>query len=129
MLLNKLIKDCAIKNAVLKQVRSPCKYKILSLITLKIHVHGLVLHDVIVMLEDTISEEIVNYLQEYFQGPFSVFRKELLHIFDGCPDIELKEWLGKSLILLQENHKILLKQVWCPPKTLFHQSNLPKQFC
>ena len=96
MLLNKLIKDCAIKNAVLKQVRSPWKYKILSLITLKIHVHGLVLHDVIVMLEDTISEEIVNYLQEYFQGPFSVFRKELLHIFDGCPDIELKDMVRKK---------------------------------
>ena len=66
----------AIKNAVLKQVRTPCKEILLRLITLKLHVHGLVLHDVISMLDNKMSEETVNYLQEYFRYPFKIFRKK-----------------------------------------------------
>ena len=45
------------------------------------------------MLENTISEENVNYLQEYFQNPFTVFRKKILHVFDGCPDISLNDMI------------------------------------
>ena len=45
------------------------------------------------MLESTISEENVNYLQEYFQYPFTVFRKKILHIFDGCSDIKLNDMI------------------------------------
>ena len=86
----------AIKKAVLKQVRIPCKDILLRMVTQKIHVHGLVLHDVIAMLEDSISEESVNYLQEYFQDPFSVFRKKILHVFDGCPDIILKDLIREK---------------------------------
>ena len=66
------------------------------MVTQKIHVHGLVLHDVIAMLEDSISEESVNYLQEYFQDPFSVFRKKILHVFDGCPDIRLNDLIREK---------------------------------
>ena len=54
----------AIKNAVQRQVRTACKNILLHLVNQKIHAHGLVLHDVIAMLENTISEENVNYLQE-----------------------------------------------------------------
>ena len=86
----------AIKNAVQKQVRTPCKDILLRLVTQKIHVHGLVLHDVIAMLENTISEENVNYLQEYFQYPFTVFRKKILHVFDGCPDIRLNDMIREK---------------------------------
>ena len=80
-----------IKNGVQKQVRTPCKDILLRLVTQKIHVHGLVLHDVIATLENTISEENVNYLQEYFQSAFTLFRKKILHVFDGCPDIRLND--------------------------------------
>ena len=86
----------AIKNAVQKQVRTPCKDILLRLVTQKIHVHGLVLHDVIDMLENTISEENVNYLQEYFQYPFTVFRKKILHVFDGCHDIRLNDMIREK---------------------------------
>ena len=86
----------SIKKAVLKKVRVPCKDILLRMVTQKIHVHGLVLHDVIPMLEDSISEESVNYLQEYFQDPFSVFRKKILHVFDGCPDIRLNDLIREK---------------------------------
>ena len=86
----------AIKNAVLKQVRSPCKDILLRLITQKIHVHGLVLHDVIAMLEDPVREENVDYLQEYFRNPFKVFREKILHLFDGCPDIRLNHLIREK---------------------------------
>ena len=86
----------AIKNAVQKQVRTACKNILLNLVNQKIHVHGLVLHDVIAMLENTISEENVNYLQEYFQNPFTVFRKKNLHVFDGCPDISLNDMIREK---------------------------------
>ena len=81
----------ALRNAVLKQIRTPCKDMLLHLVTQKIHVHGLVLHDVISMLENTISKENVNYVQEYFRYPLRVFRKKLLHIFDGYPEIRLND--------------------------------------
>ena len=81
----------ALRNAVLKQIRTPCKDILLQLVTQKIHVHGLVLHDVISMLKNTISKDNVNYLQEYFQYPFRVFRKKILHVFDGCPEIRLND--------------------------------------
>ena len=86
----------ASRNAVLKQIRTPCKDILLRLVTQKIHVHGLVLHDVIAMLENTISQENVNYLQEYFQDPFRVFRKKILHVFDGCPDIKLNDMIRQK---------------------------------
>ena len=86
----------ALRNAVLKQIRTPCKDILLRLVTQKIHVHGLVLHDVIDMLENTISVENVNYLKEYFQDPFRVFRKKILHVFDGCPDIKLNDMIREK---------------------------------
>ena len=35
------------------------------------------LHDVIATLENTISEENVNYIQEYFPYPFFAYRKKI----------------------------------------------------
>ena len=81
----------ALRNAVLKQIITPCKDILLHLVTQKIHVHGLVLHDVISMLKNTISKDNMNYLQEYFQFLFRVFRKIILHVFDGCPEIRLND--------------------------------------
>ena len=48
------------------------------------------------MLENTISEENVNYLQEYFQNPFKIFRKNFLHVFDGCPDSRLNKMIREK---------------------------------
>ena len=86
----------AMRNAVMKKVRTPCKDIISRLVTQKIHVHGLVLHDVISMLENTISEENVDYLQEYFENPFSVFRQKILHVYEGCPDIRLNDMIREK---------------------------------
>ena len=100
----------AIRNAVQKQVRAPCKDILLGLVTQKLHVHGLVLHDVIAMLENTISEENLNYLQEYFQNPFSVFRKKILHVFNGCPDIRLNDMIRQKFDNAVMKTKIFLEK-------------------
>ena len=86
----------ALRNAVLKQISTPCKDILLRLVTQKIHVHGLVLHNVIDMLEDNIRMENVNYLKEYFPDLFHVFRKKILHVFDGCPDIKLNDMIREK---------------------------------
>ena len=48
------------------------------------------------MLENTISEENGNYIQEYFQYLFVVFRKNILHVFDGCTDIRLNDMIKEK---------------------------------
>ena len=79
-----------IKDAVLADIRIHCKDILLRLVTQKIHIHGLVLHDVIAML-DNIDDEKVKYIQEYFHHPFDVFEKKILHVFDSCQDIRLND--------------------------------------
>ena len=64
--------------------------------SIKVHVHGLVLHDVIEMLEDDITEENINYLKEYFEKPFLVFKKKILHVLEGCSDIKLNEMMRQK---------------------------------
>ena len=83
----------AIKDKAAKQIRILCKDILLRLVTQKVHVHGLVLHDVIAMLEDDLTEENINYLKEYFQKPFRVFKKKILHVLDECPDIRLNDMM------------------------------------
>ena len=82
-----------IKDAAVKDVRTDCKNILFRLITQKIHVHGLVLHDVIAMLNEGINEENVNYVKKYFFHPFDVFEKKILHVFDACQDIKLNEMI------------------------------------
>ena len=50
---------------------------LLRLITQKMHVHGLVLHDVIAMLNEDINEENVTYIKEYFFKENPSFKKIL----------------------------------------------------
>ena len=90
--ITKILHD-AIKDTSVKQIRILCKDILLRLVTQKVHVHGLVLHDVIAMLEDDVTEESICYIKEYFQKPFLVFKKKILHVLDGCPDINLNEML------------------------------------
>ena len=86
----------AIKDTATTQIRILCKDILLRLVTQKVHVHGLVLHDVIAMLGDDISEENIDYLKEYFRKPFLVFKKKNLHVIDGCPDIRLNEMMRQK---------------------------------
>ena len=90
--ITKILHD-AIKDTSVKQIRILCKDILLRLVTQKIHVHGLVLHDVIAMLEDDVTDESIYYIKEYFQKPFLVFKKKILHVLDGCPDINLNEMM------------------------------------
>ena len=106
----------AIKKAVLKQVRTPCKNILLRLVTQKIHVHGLVLHDVIDMLDNKITEETVNYLQEYFQYPFKVFRKKILHVFEGCSDIRLNDLIQEKFVTATRKTKEFIEKDLKPSK-------------
>ena len=69
----------AIKDTAATKIRILCKDILLLLVTEKVHVHGLVLHDVIAMLEDDITEENISYLKEYFEKPFLVFKKKIFH--------------------------------------------------
>ena len=86
----------AIKDTAAKKIRILCKDILLRLVTQKVHVHGLVLHDVIAMLEDDITEENIDYLNEYFRKPFQVFQRKILHVLDGCPDINLNEMMRQK---------------------------------
>ena len=86
----------AIKKAALKQVSTSCKEILLRLVPLKMHVHGLVLHDVIAMLDKTISEENVHYIQMYFEDPFKVLEEKIFHVFDGCTNIRLKDMIREK---------------------------------
>ena len=86
----------AIKDTAAKKIRILCKDILLRLVTQKVHVHGLVLHDVIAMLEDDITEENIDYLNEYFRKPFQVFQRKILHVLDGCPDINLNEMMRQE---------------------------------
>ena len=86
----------SIKNAALKQVVTPCKDILLQLVTQKMHVQGLVLHDIIDKLDRDISEENIVYIQEYFSHPARLFRRKISHIFDGCHDIRLDRMIGEK---------------------------------
>ena len=86
----------AIKEAVFKKVEGPCKEMLSELVTQKMHVHGLVLHDIIDMLSDDISEENITYIQDYFSEPFCVFRKKISDIFDNCLDIQLSDMIKEK---------------------------------
>ena len=105
----------AIKNSVLTQVRTPCKNILLGLITQKIHVHGLVLHDVISFLDNTMSEEAVNYLQEYFRYPFKIFRKKILHVFEGA-DIKLNDLIQEKFVIATRKTKELIGKYLKPSR-------------
>ena len=83
----------AIKGTAAKQIRILCKGILLRLVTQKVHVHGLVFHDVIAMLEEDLTEESKNYLKEYFRKPFRVFKKKILHVLEECPDIRLNDMM------------------------------------
>ena len=85
-----------IKDKVVKDVTIHCKDMLLRLVTLKIHVHGLVLHDVVVMLEKDINDENLDYIQKYFQQPFDVFREKISHVFDGCQNIRLNDMMREE---------------------------------
>ena len=86
----------SIKNAALKQVVTPCKDILLQLVTQKMHVQGLVLHDIIDKLDRDISKENIVYIQEYFSHPARLFRRKISHIFDGCHDIRLDRMIGEK---------------------------------
>ena len=114
-----------IKEAALKQVINPCKEILLQLVTQKMHVHGLVLHDIVDMVDIDICEEKSNYMQEYFSFPLKIFRKKMLHVFDGCPDIRLNNLVKEKFDTaarkikeifknnLQPSEKSLLIEVIC----------------
>ena len=106
----------AIKNAVLKQVRTPCKDILLRLVTQKVHVHGLVLHDVISMLDNKMSEETVNYLQGYFRHPFKIFRKKIVHVFEGCSDIRLNDLIQEKFVTATRITKKFIEKDLKPSK-------------
>ena len=86
----------AIKNAALKQVVTPCKEMVLELVTQKMHIHGLVLHDIIDMLDHDISEENIVYIQEYFSHPARLFRRKISHVFDGYRGIRLDRMIKEK---------------------------------
>ena len=73
--ITKILRD-VIKDTAVTKIRILSKDILLRLVTQKVHVHGLVLHDVIAMLEDDITEENINYLKEYFENLFLVFNKK-----------------------------------------------------
>ena len=100
----------AIRKAVLKQVRTPCKKTLLRLVSLKLHVHGLVLYDVMSMLDNNMSEETVNYLQEYFRYPFKIFRKKILHVFEGCSGIRLNDLIQEKFASAIRKTKVIIEK-------------------
>ena len=93
--ITKILRD-VIKDTAVTKIRILSKDVLLRLVTQKVHVHGLVLHDVIAMLEDDIAEENINYLKEYFEKLFLVFNKKILHVLDGCSDIRLHEMMRQK---------------------------------
>ena len=103
-ILHERIKDAAVKN-----VRIDCKDILLCLITQKIHVHGLVLHDVIAMLNEGINEETATYVKEYFFHPFRAFEKKNLHVFDACQDITLNNMIRVKFDTIIKRIKLSLK--------------------
>ena len=88
------------------------------MVTQKIHVHGLVLHDVIAKLETTTTEETVDYLQEYFRYPLKVFKKKILHVFDGCPDIRLNDFIQEQFVTATRKAKQFIETDLQPSKQL-----------
>ena len=104
--ITKILRD-AIKDTAEIKTKILCKDILLRLVTQKVHVHGLVLHDVIAMLEDDISEENIDYLKDYFRKPFLVFKKKILHVLDGCPDINLNEIMRQQFDVAARNIRYL----------------------
>ena len=85
-----------IRDNVVKEVANLCKDMLLRLVSQKIHVHGLVLHDVVTMLEKDINDENLDYIQNYFYHPFDVFRKKIVHVFDGYQDIRMNKMMREK---------------------------------
>ena len=106
----------AVKKAAMNQVTTSCKEIVLRLVPLKMHVHGLVLHDVIAMLDKTINEENVNYIQEYFQDPFKVLEEKIFHVFDGCPNIRLKDMIREKFDTAVRKTRTFIKMELTPSK-------------
>ena len=94
----------ALKNAVVKQVITPCKEMVLQLIKQKIHFHGLVFLDIIHKLDYNLSEENSMYVHGYLTRPFEAFRNKISHVLNDCTDIKLNE-------LIKENFDIALREM------------------
>ena len=82
---------------------------------------------VIAMLENTISEENGNYIQEYFQYLFVVFRKNILHVFDGCTDIRLNDMIKEKFGPVIRTTNEFMKKDFRVSEHSSDSSNLPKQ--
>ena len=59
------------------------------------------------MLENTINEENMNYIQEYFHFPLFVLRKKIKHVFDDCTDIRLNDMIRLKFDTAIKKQKIL----------------------
>ena len=115
-----------VKEAALRQINTPCKRIILSLITQKIHVHGLVLHDVIAMVSDSdANDDHVNYVRQYFQDPFQVFKEKIFHVIEGCSYIKFGAMAKDNFEKVLENIKKLFYNKFKPEK----ESSLIEVIC
>ena len=85
-----------IKDNVVEDVTIHCKNFLLRLVDQSIQIHGLVLHDVVAMLEKEISNKNLDYIRQYFQHPFDVFREKISHVFDGYQNIRLNDMMGEK---------------------------------
>ena len=73
--ITKVLRD-AIKDTATIQIKTLSKDILLRLVTQKVHVHGLVLHDVIAMLEDDITEENIDYPKNILKSLSRSLRKK-----------------------------------------------------
>ena len=113
-----------IKDKVVKDVTIHCRNMLLGLVNMKIHVHGLVLHDVVAMLEKDINDKSLDYIQKYFHQPFDVFREKILHVFDG-QDIRLNDMMREKF----DTDLIRMKQSLQSDLQASHEKSLTEVMC
>ena len=84
------------KNKPLK-IKAEVYQLILGLLTQKVHVHGLVLYDVVDMVTNSIdTKESKEYLTVYFNSPFTAFEIKIKEVIDANKNLDIDARLERK---------------------------------
>ncbi|XP_065643331.1 interferon-induced very large GTPase 1-like [Hydra vulgaris] len=96
----------AAKKQALVSIRGVLKELVLNRITQKLHVHGLVLRDVIeVVSKNPTSDEEISFLKTYFNEPFVSFKDKISQVIDDNEESNISKEFNLKLNAIIEKLK------------------------
>ncbi|XP_047130372.1 interferon-induced very large GTPase 1 [Hydra vulgaris] len=108
----------AIFSNVIKNIPGTIKELFLKRVSLKEHIHGLVLLDIIDAVQNnSLTDLNIIYLKDYFRNPFDVFENKIRDILNACPNINVKKILKWELKLQMNNTELCIKNIVAKKET------------